>query len=452
MSSAFAIAAVSAVLQKLLQDALTNALKDYGSQTLEHPHVALLPPDKFLEQESDNPHLDLFLYQATPNSGWRNAQFPSRDSAGGEITSPPLALDLHYLLIADSKKPMEAEALLGIGMQALHDMPFLARKYIRDFLPATGTVTDLYGALGNARLAEQVEQIRICPQVLSTDEMSKLWTIFGAKYRPSVAYLVSVVLIQSEKEAKRPLPVLTIGKDDRGVTALPNLIPPYPTIERIDLPNHQASALLDDTLTIVGHHFTEGVDGLPLTIKQIAVRFTHPHLQKPVEVPLTNYSNEQVKVALTPGANAFPAGPFPAGVYSVSLLITPADPDPTVCTTNEVVLAVAPSIKNIAGKKLGVPPNVIIIPLSSLGTPAAIKLTCNPPVLPEQRVVLLLGPSALPAHSIAKISDHLTFAATGVIAGRYRLRLRVDGVDSLLIDRTDEHRPKFDESQQVDIT
>jgi len=40
----------------------------------------------------------------------------------------------------------------------------------------------------------------------------------------------------------------------------------------------------------------------------------------------------------------------------------------------------------------------------------------------------------------------------GVAAGSYRLRLRVDGVDSLLIDRSDPAHLKFDESQQITLT
>ena len=447
MSSAFAIAAVSAVLQKLLQDAMKDALKDYSPPILDNPDVAVLPPDLFLEQAGEKPGLNLFLYQATPNSGLRNAHLPSRDSTGDKIANPPLALDLHYLLTAYSKKPMEAEALLGLGMQVLHQVPFLARDYITTVLPPGSE--HLYAALANARLAEQVEQIRICPQAMSTDEMSKLWTILGAKYRPSAAYLVSVVLIQSEKETRSPLPVLTIGKDDRGVRVQPNLIPPYPTIERIELPNRQISALPGDALTIVGHHFTQGADSQPLEINKMTVRLTHPHLPKPVDVdvPSADYSNVQVKVSLPTGTDQ-----FPAGVYSLSFLITPGDPELGISTTNEVMLSVAPSIETIFGHQLAPPPNVATIPLSSLGTPPSIALTCKPPVLPGQRVVLLLGARSLAADAITQISTSLTFTATDVTADKYRLRLRVDGVDSLLIDRSDERHPKFDESQQVIIT
>ena len=44
--------------------------------------------------------LNFFLYQVTPNLGWRNADLPSRENGGSRTTYPPLALDLHYLLTA----------------------------------------------------------------------------------------------------------------------------------------------------------------------------------------------------------------------------------------------------------------------------------------------------------------------------------------------------------------
>ena len=62
-------------------------------------------------------------------------------------------------------------------------------------------------ALFTSELAEQVEQIKISPQSLSTEEVSKLWPAFGAKYRPTAAYQASVVLIESRRSTKSALPV-----------------------------------------------------------------------------------------------------------------------------------------------------------------------------------------------------------------------------------------------------
>ena len=52
-------------------------------------------------------------------------------------------------------------------------------------------------------------QIRITPEPLTVDEMSKLWSSFQKEYRMSTAYQASVVLIESDRRARAPLPVLT---------------------------------------------------------------------------------------------------------------------------------------------------------------------------------------------------------------------------------------------------
>src|SRR5262249_4361554 len=56
-------------------------------------------------------------------------------------------------------------------------------------------------------LADQVEQIKICPLSLTTEEISRLWTAFQARYRPTAAYQMSVVLIESDRSVRTPLPV-----------------------------------------------------------------------------------------------------------------------------------------------------------------------------------------------------------------------------------------------------
>ncbi len=440
MSGGLAIAAVSAVLRQLLDDGLSKT--DLSFLGTAHDVTAQPLDSLSIGQLDESLHLNLFLFEITPNNGWRNANLPSRSGSGERISNPPLALDLHYLLTACGKERYQAETLLGCGMQVLHESPFFSRDYIKRTLPS-----DMSGA----GLAEQVEQIRICPQALSTDEMSKLWTIIGAKYRPSVAYLVSVVLIQSETETRRPLPVLSIGKEGRGVRVQLSLIPPYPTIERIDLAERRISALPGDTVTIVGHHFTEDAEG-PLAISKVTLRLSHPRLPEPIdrEVPSGQYTNTQITVSLPGGANQ-----FPAGVYSLSLLITPHDPKLSVRTTNAFSLYVAPRILTINGKTLQPPPNLLQVQRTNIKKDLGdlvLDLSYEPPILPEQQAVLVLGDRAVKADPRPAGTGPLKFTYKELRAETYRLCLRVDGVDSLLIDRSDERHAKFDESQQLVVT
>jgi hypothetical protein len=100
-------------------------------------------------------------------------------------------------------------------------------------------------ALADCGLADQLEQIKITPEYLSTEEMSKLWTAVQSHYRPTAAYMATVVLIESS-QARAPLPVLTAHRRQ----AEP--VPPFPTIESA-LPTKQPAAPWA-TVDITGHH------------------------------------------------------------------------------------------------------------------------------------------------------------------------------------------------------
>ena len=72
---------------------------------------------------------------------------------------------------------------------------------------------------------------------MNSEEMSRLWSALQAHYRPTAAFQVSVVLIQPQRPATSPLPVLTRGRfvpatsREEGVFVTPGLVPPYPTLE-----------------------------------------------------------------------------------------------------------------------------------------------------------------------------------------------------------------------------
>jgi hypothetical protein len=208
MSNALAIAAVTAILR----DLLNNAMIDHGiSTTVGSPvTVTALPPDRIKTGDDELPQLNIFLYHVASNAGWSNSALPSRDTRGNRATNPPLALDLYYLLSAYGKNDFDGEILLGYAMQMLHETPVLPRDAIRTALggvsPVPSNILPI-GPLSAADLADQVEQIKITPQLMNTEEVWKLWTALQAHYRPTAAYRISVVLIESSKGAKTSLPV-----------------------------------------------------------------------------------------------------------------------------------------------------------------------------------------------------------------------------------------------------
>lgn len=432
MSSALAIAGVTAVLRDLLYKELgRHDLSSIGSFS-----VTALPPDRITTGTQEPNQLNLFLYQMTPNPGWRNTGLPSYDSSGQQrLTNPPLALDLHYLLTAYGAEDYSAEILLGFAMQALHETPILSRKDIRTVLNTSPNNQSIFGNLSAEDLADQVELLKITPQYLTADELSKLWTAMQARYRQTLAYQVSVVLIQGTRPTKAALPVLQIGENDSGIKSQPDLqipLPFFPTLTELgirDAVQHQErpGAELGDTLILNGYH---------LTGDEITVYFKHPLLQNPQPQSPDQGSNA-TQVRLT-----FPPVPekWPAGIYSVWLQIKRSGKPDAV--TNALPFTLAPQIVTVPQQ----------LQRDASGK-VSISLTCNPEVLPEQRASLLLGSHEIFAEAHLQQTANLTFIVENapITESPTPIRLRVDGVDSLLIRDYVAKPLRFDPAQLVTI-
>jgi len=446
MSNALAIASVSRILMDLLNNGLID--HDVTGAVGGNVNVTALPPDRVLGGNGTPPttQLNLFLHQVTPNLGWQNADLPTRDGRGDLVQTPLLALDLHYLLTAYGAAELDSEILLGYAMQLLHETPIISRDAIRTTLTSPAVDGSLlppaFEALAASDLAEQVELIKITPEALSVDDMSKLWTALQTHYRTTTAYRVSVVLIESRRPKRSPLPVLTRGPAipgtgrDRGVVVQPSLLPPFPTLEALEPANRQISARLGELLTLAGHH----LDGV-----QVFARFVEPRTRRALELPaLAGATPTRVQAQLPPDP---PAGPVPAtsplnpanwqaGVYNTSVRVQrTGQPDRL---TNELPLVLAPRI-------------VTITPAPGAGT-VTFTVTCSPPVLATQTAALVVDDRELPADPLgAPQSSTVTFSAGGFVSGTtHRVRLRVDGIESVLIDRSTSP-PRFDPTQQVTI-
>ena len=116
MTTALGIAATTAVLRRLLQNAIPSADLAGLMGTID---VTALPPDR-IDVTNEKSQLNLFLYQVTPNPGWMNTDQPSFSFDGNRLTNPPLALDLHYMLSAYGEKDLFGEMLLGYAAMVLH--------------------------------------------------------------------------------------------------------------------------------------------------------------------------------------------------------------------------------------------------------------------------------------------------------------------------------------------
>ncbi len=431
MSSALALAAVTAVLKDLLINGLID--RDLNA-SIGDVSVTALPPDRIATGAEEQSQLNLFLYNVSPNVGWRNAELPSRTNGGERATNPPLALDLNYLLTAYGAHDFHTEILLGYAMQLLHENPVLPRAAIRTALSPTpvtggGGLPPTLQVLATSELAEQNEQIKIVLRPMTMDDISKLWTAFGAKYRPSACYVVSVILIESNAPKRSPLPVLTRGLNDLGVTVQPNLLSPFPTVFSLTPPNQQTAARLNEIVTLDGVHL-DGEAG-----DTVVVLLNHRQFAAPVQVnPLAGATERRIEFRIPNNA-----ADFPSGVYGVSVGFVNAGN--MYRTTNALGLALAPNNPTL-------PPS----PIARDGNgDLNVAVTCAPEVWRGQRASLLFGNrEANAAPFNAAKTNTLNFSFRALPPDVYFVRLRVDGVESILIDRT-VTPPVFDNAQRVTI-
>ncbi len=167
MSNYLAIATVTAALQATLANAIAADLIATDA------HVTTVRPDN-LGSGNYRAGVNIYLYQVTPNTAWRNADLPTRRSDGqGVVQRPQLGLDLQYLLsFYGEESRLEPQRLLGSVVRALQARPVLSREMIQQ------TVGDEQHHLAGSDLADQVERVKFSPLSLSLEELSKLWSVF----------------------------------------------------------------------------------------------------------------------------------------------------------------------------------------------------------------------------------------------------------------------------------
>ncbi|HEU5137487.1 MAG TPA: DUF4255 domain-containing protein [Steroidobacteraceae bacterium] len=408
MSTALAIAGVTAVLRDLLNDELVNA--NVAGEVGQSVVVTTLPPDRVVpENGNEASQLNVFLRHVSPNIGWRNEGLPSRDGAGRtRLSNAPLALNLHYLISAYGAEPLHAEILLGHAMQLLHENPAIPREALRRSLGQEADpnliLPPALQSLAECGLAEQVEQLRITPEYLSTEEVSKFWTATLTHYRPCASYLVTVVLIQKENPRPQPLPVLR-----RNIGAVPSLLPPVPVITAISPAAKLPVAQVDRAVGLEGMHLAGTAREVILSNDRFSIDETL--------VPSGTGSDRMEFII----ANAR-AEDFPVGVYRLSARLQPTG-DTVVRETNSLAFTLAPTIDG--------PP----VDMTRTGTTVTFSLNCLPAVRATQSVRLVIAGREVLAQPISSpTTRQLSFSMPDAPVGEFPACLRVDGIDSPMID------------------
>ncbi|HFE32021.1 MAG TPA: DUF4255 domain-containing protein [Gammaproteobacteria bacterium] len=406
MSSPAALATVTATLQHLLSGVATTV-------TTQPPSAA---------RSGTGEQLNIFLYSTHTNSAFSNAPLPGRGRSG-ESSPPPLPLVLKYLLTAygNNDDDISGQQVMGRAMSILHDHPLLGP-------------TDITGVTPDSELQQQVERVRITPDTLSLDDMSKLWSSFqSAEYRLSTGYEVSVILIDSTRPSRTPLPVLKRGANDQGATVIAGN---SPTLTGLRLPRQKPAAEYGDTVTLLG---------VQLSSDDTTVRFAHPMLDTPLELSpeITGKRSEMNVILPTQADDPSLGAQWPAGFYTVSLRTQRSGAPAWL--SNAVALPLAPRIESIS-------------PTSAPAGDVSLTLECLPQIKEGQQVTLLFGDRSITPGNITTPADPtanstLTFTVEDAAARTtpYVLRLRVDGVDSIPVDFSGSE-PQFASNQQVSIT
>lgn len=408
MSNALALSGVTAVLQYYLSQVYNDPSSPLGGVS-----VTALAPDIIQNGLfGAGPHpllqVNLFLHQVTHNAAYRNAGMPSLSGDGmTQLSNPPLALDLHYLLTAYAGGDTEAEALIGFAVLMLYQTPILPRAQVRFALGHLPASNPLAGVLGGSGLADQFEMIKITPSVLGKEEMAWLWTALKADYRPSYPFQVSVILIQPPAATSSALPVLS-----RNIGAQAG---PPPWIASVQAPNGQTAAAPGDTVTLTGVSLS-GASLVALAYPRLGIHFTPFPPATATDTAVTfKVPDDPVHV--------------PAGVYNLSLQFTSGTV--VVNSTNTVTMPVAP---------------LIVLPIGATNNPphgTLVTVNCRPNVLPNQTVSLALGGIAEPAVQFEDPTGSPTFQFPALAAGSYIARLQVDGVSSPITVDWNANPPAF---------
>jgi hypothetical protein len=344
--------------------------------------------------------LNLFLYRVSSNGTLQNRDLPYRNGAGELITQPVLALDLHYLLTAygNNDDELDAQHLLAQAMSVVHEQGIMTRDWIRAAVAADPNVAA-------SDLADQVELIKIAPEPMNLEELSKLWAMFpSTNYRLSTAYQVTVNLISRPHAPRSALPVRAAN-----VTVATFR---QPVIDGIA----PSVATPGGSLQLQGRNLS--ADGVTVQVGS-------------VEVVPDKVADRVITVTLP--------GSLPAGVTSVRVI-------------QRVRLGTPPTPhhgfdSNVAAFVLA--PVITTAPPITVARGNSLTLAFTPPVSRAQQVALLLNDRAIAIAArkagTAPVSSLAFPIPTDLSPGSYLVRLRIDGAESALVVETNQAKGTFNQ-------
>lgn len=412
MSNGLAVATVTATISAMLQDRIDSA------NIASRPAVEPGP----LDGGGRNPLVIVHLYRVSRNAALYTADVPTRAATGQLRQRPTAALDLHYLVAFRGSSALESEQLLAVGAATLHAMPVLSSDLI------SYAESQFPGIAGND-LSDADEPVRVCPEALSIDEVTRLWALYEpGRFVAGLALQAGPVLITGDEVPPTVLPVSRVASGARPITP--------PRIDALAGPDGVGGPVRADdpmpALAVYGHG--------------LAAR------KGETTVVLVDGASVAGTTTVDDGHLSVPLAGVKPGRHRIQVrrLSTPLDPSLSTtrpaATSSVVWFTVVPTLTGVSSAT-GAGTN----PGERSGTLTA---SVVPEVVPDDRVRLLLDSQTLdppvalvldatwPAPPVAATAD-VDFDVEDVPAGDYRATLEVNAVRSLpLLDTTGRFVPQ----------
>ncbi|NER81112.1 MAG: DUF4255 domain-containing protein [Leptolyngbya sp. SIO1D8] len=430
MSNHLAIATVTATLQRLLQQSVQTSV--------EGARVSAARPDA---QGANTPEtgITLYLYHLRRNDAYGNADTPGRQRRAEIARRNQLAIDLYYVLsFYGDEGALEPHRLLGSTLQLFEDRCVLTRDMIRETLTDPG-----YSFLADSDLADQLEMMWFELLPLSTDELSKIWSVFfQTPHALTVCYKVTVVMIEGREPGQRALPVR-----DRRVGISP--FGQQPMVEQVVAATGRYDPILTDSVI--------RIHGRTLAANVVQVRIGG------VEVRPSQVTETDILVPL----GAVPQSALKIGVQGLQVIHPPVQRRAMVGSQVErgatgsglvtrasvyrgVESNVAPFVVRPTIRRLQLQQNPALE-----GDPrtANFEVTTDIPLQPGQRAIISLNERNIEAPNayvfecdrIDETTATLTFQAELLQPGEYLVRLQVDGAESVLQVDQNPQSPTFEQ-------
>jgi hypothetical protein len=128
------------------------------------------------QSKEGSTRVGLVLYQITSSQHQRHTT-PASLADCGDV---PLALELHYLLTAWGATPQDEQIALAWAIRQFHARPVLDASILSS---EAGWQAD--------------EVLQVVPSSISLDELTRIWASLHQVYRPSMAYVVRGLRLDS---------------------------------------------------------------------------------------------------------------------------------------------------------------------------------------------------------------------------------------------------------------